>query len=65
MRAAGGFIVPTAINQTFENVQPTWHGCTVAGFSENLHVYSLATDGWGSLPHLGASKVRAFVLSRV
>jgi hypothetical protein len=39
-------------------------GCTVAGFSENLHVYSLATDGWGSLSYLGASKVRAFVLSR-
>jgi hypothetical protein len=39
-------------------------GCTVAGFSENLHVSSLATDGWSSLSYLGASKVRAFVLSK-
>ncbi|MGE3972589.1 MAG: hypothetical protein AB7E78_14680, partial [Porticoccaceae bacterium] len=39
-------------------------GCAVAGFSENLYVDSLATDGWGSELGYDASAVRAFVLAR-
>lgn len=39
-------------------------GCQVAGFSENLYVDSLATDGWGSELGYDASAVRAFVLAR-
>ncbi len=39
-------------------------GCVVAGFSENLYVDSLATDGWGSELGYDASSVRAFVLSK-
>jgi hypothetical protein len=39
-------------------------GCQVAGFSENLHVDSLATDGWTSELGYDANAVRAFVLSK-
>ncbi|HEY0503368.1 MAG TPA: hypothetical protein VGD42_07725, partial [Lysobacter sp.] len=39
-------------------------GCPVAGFSENLYVDSMATDGWGSELGYDASAVRAFVLSK-
>lgn len=39
------------------------NGCTVAGFSENLHVDALATNGWGRLRYLDANAVRAFVLA--
>lgn len=39
-------------------------GCVVAGFSENLYVDSLATDGWTSELGYDASDVRAFVLAR-
>ena len=39
-------------------------GCIVAGFSENLYVDSLATDGWTSELGYDASDVRAFVLAR-
>jgi hypothetical protein len=39
-------------------------GCAVAGFSENLYVDSLATDGWGSELGYDASAVRAFVLAK-
>ena len=39
-------------------------GCVVAGFSENLYVDSLATDGWTNELGYDASAVRAFVLSR-
>ena len=41
------------------------NGCPVAGFSENLYVDSLATDGWTSELGYDASAVRAFVLSKV
>ncbi len=39
-------------------------GCAVAGFSENLYVDSMATDGWNSELGYDASAVRAFVLAR-
>jgi len=39
-------------------------GCTVAGFSENLYVAAMATDGWGRLSGYDASAVRAFVLAQ-
>ncbi len=38
--------------------------CTVAGFSENLYVAAMATDGWSRLSGYDASAVRAFVLAR-
>ncbi len=37
--------------------------CTIAGFSENLYVKHLATDGWSDQSGLDASDVRAFVLA--
>jgi len=40
-------------------------GCQVAGFSENLYVDSMATDGWTAELGYDASAVRAFVLSNV
>ncbi|MBI2783297.1 MAG: hypothetical protein HYX64_04325 [Gammaproteobacteria bacterium] len=39
-------------------------GCAVAGFSENLYVDSMATDGWNSELGYDASAVRAFVLAK-
>ncbi len=39
-------------------------GCPVAGFSENLYVDSMATDGWSSELGYDASHVRAFVLAQ-
>ena len=38
-------------------------GCTVAGFSENLYVWAMATDGWARLSQYDAAAVRAFVLA--
>ena len=37
--------------------------CAIAGFSENLYVRHLATDGWGDQTQLDRSDVRAFVLA--
>jgi hypothetical protein len=37
--------------------------CTIAGFSENLYVAHMATDGWSRQSQLDASDVRAFVLA--
>ncbi len=37
--------------------------CDIAGFSENLYVRHLATDGWSDQSALDASDVRAFVLA--
>jgi hypothetical protein len=39
-------------------------GCPTAGFSENLDVDAMATDGWSRLHYLDANAVRAFVLSQ-
>ena len=39
-------------------------GCPVAGFSENLYVDAMATDGWSSELGYDASHVRAFVLAK-
>jgi hypothetical protein len=39
-------------------------GCPVAGFSENLYVDAMATDGWSSELGYDASAVRAFVLAK-
>jgi hypothetical protein len=38
-------------------------GCTVAGFSENLRVYAMATNGWNRQSQYDAGDVRAFVLA--
>ncbi len=38
-------------------------GCTVAGFSENVHVWAKATNGWRRLWEYDARAVRAFVLA--
>ncbi|MCX7378955.1 MAG: hypothetical protein NTY94_19675 [Alphaproteobacteria bacterium] len=37
--------------------------CGIAGFSENLYVKHLATDGWSDQSQLDRSDVRAFVLA--
>jgi len=39
-------------------------GCPVAGFSENLYVDSMATDGWSSSLNYDDQDVRAFVLAQ-
>jgi len=40
-------------------------GCTVAGFTENLSVYAMATNGWGRLSNYDGWDARAFVLSHL
>jgi len=40
-------------------------GCTVAGFTENLSVYAMATNGWGRLSNYDGWDARACVLSHL
>jgi hypothetical protein len=63
----GGTAVETVHALMTLNPAPGCSGvdCVVAGFSENLYVDSMATDGWGSELGYDASDVRAFVLSTV
>jgi hypothetical protein len=51
---------PSSITET---VTTLLGGCDTAGFSENLYVAALATDGWGRLSGYDRSDVRAFVLA--
>lgn len=37
--------------------------CTTAGFAEHLHVWHMATDGWGRQSQYDAADIRAFVLA--
>ena len=37
--------------------------CNIAGFSENLYIWHMATDGWSRQSDLDSSAVRAFVLA--
>jgi hypothetical protein len=37
--------------------------CTLAGFSQNLGVYAMATNGWSRLSGYDSSAVWAFVLA--
>jgi hypothetical protein len=46
-----------------ETVSTLLGGCDVAGFSENLYVAAMATDGWARLSQYDRSAVRAFVLA--
>jgi hypothetical protein len=40
-------------------------GCAIAGFSENVYVAAMATDGWDRLSGYDAGAVRAFVLAPI
>lgn len=46
-----------------ETVNYLLGGCEIAGFSENVYVAAMATDGWGRLSGYDAGAVRAFVLA--
>ena len=48
---------------TTQTVNSLLGGCPVAGFSENLYVAALATDGWSRLSGYDRPAVRAFVLA--
>jgi hypothetical protein len=48
-----------------ETVTDLLGGCQIAGFSENLYVAAMATDGWGRLSGYDAGAVRAFVLAPI
>jgi len=45
------------------NVNDLLGPCKVAGFSENVYVWAMATDGWYRMSGYDASAVRAFVLA--
>jgi hypothetical protein len=45
------------------NVNDLLGPCKIAGFSENVYVWAMATDGWYRLSAYDASAVRAFVLA--
>ncbi|MBS1786989.1 MAG: hypothetical protein JST85_04670 [Acidobacteria bacterium] len=52
---------PFSIVDTVNNLRSP--DCPVAGFSENLYVAAMATNGWERLSGYDASAVRAFVLA--
>ncbi|MDP1832261.1 MAG: hypothetical protein Q8K67_09395 [Geothrix sp.] len=62
----GSFSVTRTVGQLLNDNLPAGcaaGGCPVAGFSENLHVYATATDGWSRQYQYDADSVRAFVLA--
>jgi len=61
--SVSGVPVGTGNFSTTQTVNYLLGGCTVAGFSENLYVAAMATDGWDRLSGYDASAVRAFVLA--
>lgn len=64
--AGGSFSATRTVYQLMnDNLPPgcAEGGCTVAGFSENLHVYAMATNGWGRQSQYDDGDVRAFVLA--
>jgi hypothetical protein len=64
--AGGSFSATRTVYQLMnDNLPPgcAEGGCTVAGFSENLHVYAMATDGWSRQSQYDDGDVRAFVLA--
>ena len=52
--------MPAAPTETVNNLLDS---CTTAGFAEHLHVWHMATDGWGRQSQYDASDIRAFVLA--
>ena len=64
--AGGSFSATRTVYQLMnDNLPPgcAEGGCTVAGFSENLRVYAMATDGWSRQSQYDDGDVRAFVLA--
>lgn len=64
--AGGGFSETRTVAQLLNDNLPLGcvaGGCTVAGFSENLHVRAMATDGWSRQSQYDRNAVRAFVLA--
>ncbi len=55
--------VGTGSFSTTQTVSYLLGGCAVAGFSENLYVAAMTTDGWRRLSEYDQSDVRAFVLA--
>ncbi|MCY7272495.1 MAG: hypothetical protein LH702_01790 [Phormidesmis sp. CAN_BIN44] len=54
--SSGSFSAMRSVGQLLDS-------CPIAGFSENLYVEAMATDGWSRLSGYDASAVRAFVLA--
>jgi hypothetical protein len=52
--------MPAAPIETVNNLLDS---CATAGFAEHLHVWHMATDGWGRQGQYDASDIRAFVLA--
>lgn len=64
--AGGSFSATRTVYQLMnDNLPPgcSEGGCTVAGFSENLRVYAMATNGWSRQSQYDDGDVRAFVLA--
>lgn len=62
--ASGRTPLPPVTVTDVQSVTDLLGSCDVAGFSENLYVAALATDGWRRLSEYDSSAVRAFVLAK-
>ncbi|MEZ4383189.1 MAG: hypothetical protein R3A79_17815 [Nannocystaceae bacterium] len=61
---AGAYARALAISTLLAPLPPLCpDGCRNGAFAEHLHVYALATDGWGRLTYLDAHAVAAFALA--
>ncbi|MCA9659583.1 MAG: hypothetical protein KC486_14645, partial [Myxococcales bacterium] len=61
---AGAYTRSFAISQLLAPLPPLCpDGCSNGAFAEHLHVYAMATDGWGRLHYLDAHAVAAFALA--
>jgi hypothetical protein len=61
--ATGRVPIPPGTFSNTQTVSDLLGGCNVAGFSENLYVWAMATNGWRRLHEYDAHAVRAFVLA--
>lgn len=60
-----GAIPPSPPGDPLPTVDTLLDACTLAGFTEQLYVAHLATDGWSRQSQLDSSLARAFVLAPV
>ncbi len=54
---------PNVTISTTQSVSNLLGSCTIAGYSENLHVWAMATTGWSRISSYDSHIARAFVLA--
>jgi hypothetical protein len=63
--ASGRVPIPPSSFTDSQTVEDLLGGCDVAGFSEDLDVWAMVTNGWRRLWEYDAHNIRAFVLAPV